>query len=226
MDRGKAWIGVSSFLILSGLWAAGLARADLDMKEGKWETTSEAVTEGMPYQMPTQKTAHCVTRKDMIPMSSEDKERCKIISQNIRGNTITYKMRCTDKDGTAEIEGESTYADNGNSYRGTSSMKVTDRKGKTTNMKMKVAGRRIGECDAPGREQAPIASPEKGTIPPVPGLQSDKPADQDAGASQAGEKPASTAGSAREGTKDKPEKSAAEKVLDAPVKGLKKLFGF
>jgi hypothetical protein len=27
-------------------------------------------------------------------------------------------------------------------------------------------------------------------------------------------------------TKDTSEKSAAEKVLDAPVKGLKKLFGF
>jgi hypothetical protein len=226
MDRGKAWIVVSSLLILLGLWATGLARADLDMKEGKWETTSEAVMEGMPYQMPAQKTTHCVTKKDMVPMRSEDKERCKIISQNIKGNTITYKMRCTDKDGTAEIEGESTYADNGASYKGNSSMKVTDKKGKTTNMKMKVAGRRIGECDAPGREQAPIASPERGVSPPVPGLQLDKSMGPDVSTSQAGEKPASPPVSAQDGAKDKPEKSATEKVLDAPVKGLKKLFGF
>jgi hypothetical protein len=105
-------------------------------------------------------------------------------------------------------------------------MKVTDKKGKTTNMKMKVAGRRIGECDAPGREQAPIASPERGVSPPVPGLQLDKSMGPDVSTSQAGEKPASPPVSAQDGAKDKPEKSATEKVLDAPVKGLKKLFGF
>jgi hypothetical protein len=178
MDRRKAWIAISAFLIMSGLWASGSAGADLDMKEGKWETTSETVMEGMPYQMPVQKSTHCVTRKEMIPMSSEDRERCKILSQNVRGNTITYKMKCTDKEGIADIEGETTYADNGTSYRGNTSMKVTDKKGKATTMKMKVTGRRIGECDAPGkaREQAAAASAEKGPnpepflamIPPLP----------------------------------------------------------
>jgi hypothetical protein len=226
MDRGKTWIAASLLLVMSGLWAAGPALADMDMKEGKWETTSETVMEGMPYQMPAQKTTHCVTRKDVIPMTGEQKENCKILSQSIKGNTITYKMRCMDKEGTADIEGESTYADSGSSYKGNTSMRLTDKRGKTTDMKVKVAGRRVGECDVPGREQATGVSPERGAIPGLPGSPSDKQTRQDLSASQPDDKTGSTSGPGQDGTKGESEKSTAEKVLESPVKGLKKLFGF
>ena len=226
MDRGRVWIAVGSLIMVSGLWTAELWGAELDMKEGKWETTSETVMEGMPYQIPAQKVTHCVTKKDVVPMAGKQKENCKVLSQSIKGNTVTYKVRCVDNEGTTELEGDSTYADSGASYKGTSSMRVTDKQGKIINMKMKVAGRRIGECDASGRDQMPTASPERSMVPVMPPIQMDKSAGQEAGPSQAGEKSGSTSGSAQDVTKDKPEKSAAEKVLDAPVKGLKKLFGF
>jgi hypothetical protein len=226
MNRSRTWIAAGSLLLMSGLWAAAPALADLSMKEGKWETTSETVMEGMPYQMPAQKIVHCVTTKDVVPVTGERRESCKILSQNIKGNTVTYKMKCADKEGTTEIEGESTYADNGASYKGNTSMRLTDKQGKTTNMKVKVAGRRIGECDASAREQAPTTYPERGTGPGLPDLRMEKPMGQDMTVSQPDEKMVSTPGPGQEAPKGKPDKSAAEKVLDAPVKGLKKLFGF
>lgn len=119
------------------------ASEGLDMREGEWEHTAEMVMEGMPFLIPPTKIRVCLTKKDPVPVSEEDKD-CIVKDHTISGNTVRWSVICKDKDGTSEGKGAITYS--GSSYKGTIKMTMTDKKGATEQMTFKLSGKYLGPC--------------------------------------------------------------------------------
>ena len=126
------------------LFVATKARA-IDMMEGMWEHTMEVKMEGMSGvpAMPFS-TTHCMTKKDLVPQSSENKGNCKILEQKTTGNKVVWKARCIEKDSVIESEGDITY--NGTTYSGSQKTKITEKGGQAMTSTTKMKGRRIGDC--------------------------------------------------------------------------------
>lgn len=117
----------------------------VDMMEGMWEHTMEVRMEGMPGApvMPFT-TTKCMTKKDLVPQSSEKKDHCKILEQKATGNKVVWKARCTEKDSVIESEGEITYS--GTTYSGSQKTKITEKGGQVMTSTAKMKGSRIGDC--------------------------------------------------------------------------------
>ena len=123
------------------LCAAGAAHsAGVDMKEGEWETSTETTMTMGTMSMPpmASKTTYCLTREDLVPKSEKDKD-CKMLKQNVVGNTVSWRVVCGKSDG----EGEITYR--GASYKGNFRMKTVE-DGQTMTMNTKLAGKYLGPC--------------------------------------------------------------------------------
>lgn len=131
-------------LCVGVLFVATKARA-IDMKEGMWEHTMEVKMEGMAGvpAMPFT-TTQCMTKKDLVPQSSENKANCKILEQKITGNKVVWKAKCTEKDSVIESEGDITYT--GTTYSGSQKTKITEKGGQVMTSTAKMKGRRIGDC--------------------------------------------------------------------------------
>jgi hypothetical protein len=129
-----------SLLITPGVFA------EPNMQEGQWEISGEMKLEGMPFPMPAMpiKYTQCLTKKDIVPQKKEKDQDCKMISNKIEGNTVTWVMECKDKNGKTESTGKVVYK--GNSFESTIHMKTTDAKGAKTESTMKMSGKRIGDC--------------------------------------------------------------------------------
>jgi hypothetical protein len=123
------------------LCAAGTAHpADVDMKEGDWEISSETsmMMEGMSMPSMANKSTYCLTREDPVPKSEKDKD-CRIVKQKVVGNTVSWRMECKKGEG----EGEISYR--GTTYNGFIKMKMVD-EGQTMTMNIKLAGKYLGPC--------------------------------------------------------------------------------
>lgn len=136
------------FVLFSALIMPAVLAYAIDMQEGKWESTVEMKMEGAPFPMPPMSfnDTKCLTKKDMVPNTAQKDQKCEVIDQKIIGNKATWKIRCTDKDGVTEGQGEIVYK--GNSYTGNMQMKMTprDRGNQPININYKLTGRRIGGC--------------------------------------------------------------------------------
>jgi len=132
-------------VICIGIFFVSTPVRAIDMKEGMWEHTMEVKMEGMPGvpAMPFT-TTQCMTKKDLVPQSSENKENCKILEQKITGNKVVWKAKCTEKNSVIESEGEVTYS--GTSYSGSQKTKITEKGGQVMTSTAKMKGRRIGDC--------------------------------------------------------------------------------
>lgn len=143
-------VSIALFTVITVLVTPSYGK--VNMTEGRWEIITEMSMEGMPFQMPPTRTFQCITKENPVPRDPEKEKNCKTLSQSIRGNTVEWKVRCEDKEGTTEAEGQITYT--GASYKGNMTAKMTDRSGKTETVKMKLAGKRVGECtDADKRQR-------------------------------------------------------------------------
>lgn len=129
---------ISLFLLLDN------ALAGLDMKEGLWEITVKMEMEGMPMEMPAQTIRQCVKKEDPVPKISEsgkgsDKD-CKFTSKQIKGDSVSWKAECRDKEGVTTMIGRIT-------YRGTTFDGIQEiREDGELIMKSKVSGKWIGQC--------------------------------------------------------------------------------
>jgi hypothetical protein len=149
MSKTTFWIVMSAVLIMLGISGITPLCAEVNMTEGKWEITTQISMEGMPMQMPVTKVTQCITKQNVVPQSTE--KNCKVLSHSISGNTVRWKVRCEEKEGTTEGEGEITYT--GNSYKGYMMAKMTEKSGQTHTVKMNLSGKRIGECTEADRKQ-------------------------------------------------------------------------
>jgi len=151
MDKG----GITMInKIISGLFAAAAATllltpfvfAEPNMKEGMWEIKGDMKMEGMPVPMPAVPVNYnqCLTKKDIVPQKKDKNQDCKMISNKIEGNTVTWVMQCKDKHGTMESTGTVTYK--GESFDSTINNVTTDSSGKIMKSAIHLTGKRTGDC--------------------------------------------------------------------------------
>ncbi len=128
---------------LSLLFAAS-AFAEPNMKEGMWEMSMKMDMKGMPIAMPPMKFKQCITKKDMVPHQKEKGQDCTMVNTNISGDTVSWAVRCKDKNGTVESKGQIVYK--GDKFDGVMNTTMTDTKGRSQATKTNMSGRRVGDC--------------------------------------------------------------------------------
>ena len=144
----RATIFAALAIILALVWCGGVEAADLNMKDGLWEITTKTEMKGMPGNIPPTTMKQCMTKKDNVPQQQQEKNKnpnCKMVDNKISGNTVTWTMLCTEKDGTMESKGQMTYK--GDAFDGTTVMTMKDKAGKSQQITSKMAGKRLGPCD-------------------------------------------------------------------------------
>jgi len=141
----KGKMGLSLLFVLIGVWYTP-AYAEPNMTGGKWEITSKMVMEGLPVAIPPVKTTMCLNNKQAVPQKAQ--KNCKMISNKVVGNTVTWVMQCQDKTGTTDSEGAITYR--GSSFDGKVIMTMKNREG-SQKMTQDMHGKRIGDCQESAR---------------------------------------------------------------------------
>ncbi len=123
----------------------GNAFAGPNINTGLWEITVETEMVGMPdmpkMNVPPQTHRQCLSKEDLVPQSKEASKECKITDVSESGDTISWKIICSGKNGSMEGTGEITY--NGDSLEGFMNMDI---KGTDMKIRNKMKGHRIGEC--------------------------------------------------------------------------------
>lgn len=110
------------------------------MKPGKWQITMTMEMANMPA-MPPMTFTNCVTKEQAEnPQPPKRKDQnCELKDYKIDGNTVTWSVQCTGKM-NATGEGKMTF--NGDSYEGTTHMKMND-----MDMTQHFTGKYLGDCD-------------------------------------------------------------------------------
>lgn len=123
----------------------GNAFAGPNINSGLWEITVETEIVGMPdkskMNVPPQTHTQCLSKEDLVPQSEEASKECKITDVSESGDTISWKIICSGKNGSMEGTGEITYS--GDSLEGFMNMVI---KGTDMKIRNKMKGHRIGEC--------------------------------------------------------------------------------
>ena len=120
---------------------APMRAADSPQKPGKWQVKMEMEIPGMPFKMPAVTQEICLTAEDVAnpekAVPKDPKQKCTISDYKVDGNTVSWSMDCPKEKtkGTGSI----TYTDS--SYTGVMDMTVGEQ-----SMKMKYAGKWLGEC--------------------------------------------------------------------------------
>jgi hypothetical protein len=111
-----------------------------NMKEGMWEVTVRMEVPGMPVQMSPQTYTQCMTQKEVVPQPGEPNQNCKIVKQDIKGDTVSWRVECKTNQGTAVSDGSITYK--GDTMEGIITMTQGDMKAT-----QRLSGRWIGTCE-------------------------------------------------------------------------------
>ena len=129
--------------------SAGAAWAGPQMNPGKWEITTKTEMAGMPAQSLTH--TQCITNDDLVPMSGDANNNCKVKNMKTSGNTVSWEMTCEGQGGGMDGTGEVTYT--GDTMEGKMEMTI---RGMGMKVKNTLSGKRIGPCD--GQSSAPTFS--------------------------------------------------------------------
>jgi hypothetical protein len=145
LGLGVLAVFASASVISTAAWAQP------PMQEGNWEVIIKMEMVGMPMQLPAQTQNQCVTKKDLVPDMSDKEQQCIVREQKVTGDTVSWKMECTSKDGKMNGEGRIKYA--GKSYAGDMQMTMT-RTGmpKPMTMTVNMQGKHTGACKADSRK--------------------------------------------------------------------------
>lgn len=142
------------YLLPATMFALGIAavpaQAELDMKEGYWETVVTLSVGGGVFPVPAIKSSKCLTRADPIPNSQGDNMRCQMSDRRVVGNDVSWRVQCGDEKAAMEGSGKVTYA--GERFAGEMNMQVNERgSNRRVDMKYILRGERLRACDAPTR---------------------------------------------------------------------------
>jgi hypothetical protein len=125
--------------------ASWIVSAQGPKRDGRWEVTMEMEMPGMPMKIPAVKSVQCVTKEQAddpnqsVPKGQQGKDSdCKVSDYKVVGNKVTWTMTCTGKNAMTST-GEMTYT--GDTYTGVMKTKTGE-----TEMTMKYAGKRLGDC--------------------------------------------------------------------------------
>ena len=131
-----------ALIILVTATSVSFAGSELNMQEGKWEITTKMEIPAMPMDMPPMKHTQCLTKKDLLPQSSQGGQECKISQTKASGNTVTWVMQCSGGHG-GDTKGNGAITYNGSSMKGTIKMTNTQ---SNTEVTSHLTGHRIGDC--------------------------------------------------------------------------------
>jgi len=116
-----------------------------DIKEGLWELTSTAEMSGMPVAMPPMSTTtkECVSKNSLDPKALLKSQNCEITEMNIRANTATWKMNCSQQG--IQMTGDGNISYQHESFSGIFNMNMQGQGG-AMKIVTKTSGRYLGAC--------------------------------------------------------------------------------
>ncbi|MEN8178757.1 MAG: DUF3617 family protein [Pseudomonadota bacterium] len=126
------------------LFSAATAVLALDFQPGKWQITSKVEMPGMPVPMPPVTVTQCMTEQEPVPAKSAQGQACEVSEMNTQGNTVSWKMKCSDPSGGSEGSGHITY--HGDTFSGSIETKVGGTGGGMV-VTTQLSGKRLGNCD-------------------------------------------------------------------------------
>lgn len=129
--------------VAAGLVALPLLARGVNLQTGKWEITVQM--KGMPMAVPPSKQVQCIRQEDAVPELEKDNKDCKVISKQVKGDTVTWSMNCSNADGKVVSDGEVKYE--GTTFHGIIHMTVHNPSSGPMKLTEVVHGKRIGECD-------------------------------------------------------------------------------
>jgi len=129
-------------LLFSITLCLGTAFAGPNLNPGKWEITTQTEMAGMPMSIPPVTHTQCLKGKDLIPQSQEAGKECQVTDIKTSGDTVSWKIVCSGQNGRMEGTGEVTYS--GDRMEGVMNMVI---QGAGMQVKNKISGQRIGDCD-------------------------------------------------------------------------------
>lgn len=135
-------IGIISILCP---FLAALPVSGFEFRPGKYEVSIQMEVPGMPGGIPTQTMMQCLSGDSPVPGSNPAAQGCEVTEMQTSGNTVTYKMECSQHGMQAKISGMVTYT--GDAFEGTTRTTMAAEAGNVI-MTTAVRGKRIGECDA------------------------------------------------------------------------------
>jgi hypothetical protein len=134
---------VMSCILICAIFLFSAVSWAVDFNPGKYEIIATVKMPGMPLTVPPQTTTECMTEQDLIIKNDADSQGCEIKDVKEDGNTISWKMECTQEGQTMESSGRIDYA--GNSFKGTIIMNMRTQAGNMT-ATTTIEGKRIGKC--------------------------------------------------------------------------------
>jgi hypothetical protein len=120
------------------------AGSDTTIKEGQWEITMKVEMQGMNADVPPMKYTKCLTGKDSLPVDQSTASQCTMADVKTVGNTVTWKLKCTEQAGGMEGSGKIVY--HGDTFDGTITMSLNDPEEGKINMVQRITGKRLGDC--------------------------------------------------------------------------------
>ncbi len=133
-------LGVLAAALLLAVQAAAQAP---QVRPGLWEYKMKMDMGGKAQPMQMEHKA-CLTKEQIaksehvVPRQSGDKSDCRVTSQNVSGNSVTFVMECS-KPEPMRTEGRTTFK--GDSFE--SDMTFT---GRGQKFRQQISARRVGEC--------------------------------------------------------------------------------
>jgi len=128
---------VAAFLVLSTS-----TQADIDIHEGMWEITNTIEISGIHMKMPETKISQCISKKKIVPRTDKKVNKyCTVSDQQINGDTVTWKMKCTND---MHSDGSVTY--HGETFEGVVRASTKVPHIGTMEMTIHTSGKRTGEC--------------------------------------------------------------------------------
>jgi len=124
--------------------AAGASAAP-SIEEGLWEFEMKLAVPGAP-PISLARYSQCLTRDQMLPTQPDPEleKKCERPKQSVKGNTVSWTMRCKEDGSVMEMSGKATYS--GNRMNGVfkSTLRHKGQKEETTTNE--ISGKRIGPC--------------------------------------------------------------------------------
>lgn len=117
-----------------------------NLKEGLWEITVTMEMKGMPMQMPTQKFTQCITKDRTVPHKEDPGQECKIVKNEVKGDTVTWAVECKTPEGTVVSDGTVTYK--GDTFDGVTRVSMPDSMHGKMLMTQRMKGKWVGKCQA------------------------------------------------------------------------------
>lgn len=133
--------GILTALFVCIIVSPCFAGESINMQPGKWEITTTVNMPNMPVTVPPQTRTQCLTKDDLVPRDVQKGGECRVTSQKVSGNTVTWTMDCNSGGTKTTGSGKITYS--GTTFSGEFSMTMGQ-----TGMKMTstMKGKRIGNC--------------------------------------------------------------------------------